>query len=63
MNQVENNKDAKVNDMLVELKRVNSLLAELTFSEWIPKNDAASLDINQRIKSAHQRVSSFIYRS
>lgn len=54
---------ASAPELLEALKRANTLLAELTFSEWIPKTDAASTDIRQRINAAHVIASSSIARA
>jgi hypothetical protein len=54
----------RVNAELVEaMKRSNTLLAELTFSEWIPKFDSASIDIRQRINAAHVIASSALAKA
>jgi len=43
-------------ELLAALHRANSLLAELSFSSWIPGSDAASVDMRQRILNTHQSV-------
>lgn len=48
---------------LEALKRANTILAELTFSEFIPKKDAASIDMRQRINAAHVIASSSIAKA
>jgi hypothetical protein len=54
----------RVNAELVEaMKRSNTLLAELTFSEWIPKSDSASIEIRQRINAAHVIASSALAKT
>jgi hypothetical protein len=54
----------RVNAELLEaMKRSNTLLAELTFSEWIPKSDSASIDIRQRINAAHVIASSALAKA
>jgi hypothetical protein len=50
-------------DVLAALKRANTLLAELTHSEWIPKKDALSIDIRQRINASHVIASSAIAKA
>ena len=40
-------------DLLAALNRANRLLAELTHTSWIVGADAASIDINQRIRATH----------
>jgi hypothetical protein len=50
-------------ELLAALERANTLLAELNFSEWIPKNDTASIDIRQRINAAHVIASSSIAKA
>lgn len=41
-------------ELLKALQQANTLLAELTHTAWITGTDAASIDIRQRIKAAHQ---------
>ncbi len=55
-------KDEK-RELLAALKRANTLLAELTYSEWIPKKDAPSIDIRQRINASHVIASSAIAKA
>ena len=43
------------------LDRANSLLAELSFSSWIKGDDAASVDIRQRILNAHKIASDVLF--
>lgn len=43
-------------ELLEALHRANSLLAELSFSSWIPGSDAASVDMRQRILNTHRSV-------
>lgn len=50
-------------DLLAALERANSILAELTFSEWIPKKDSPSIDIRNRINAAHVIASSSIAKA
>lgn len=45
---------AQRDTLLAALRRTNTLLAELNFSEWIPRTDPASIDIRQRIEAAHE---------
>ena len=50
-------------ELLAALDRANRLLAELTFTTWIKGDDAASVDIRQRIKSAHEAASDAIAKA
>lgn len=43
-------------ELLEALHRANSLLAELSFSSWIPGSEAASADMRQRILNTHRYV-------
>ena len=50
-------------ELLEALKRANGVLAELTFSDWIPKKDAPSINIRQRINASHVIASSSIAKA
>lgn len=47
---------AKLAALEQALERANTILAELSFSAWIPGNDCPSKDIKQRIKVAHEHA-------
>lgn len=57
----ERDKLKEINAELLEaLDRANSLLAELTFTDWINGDDHPSMDIRQRIRNAHIKTAAAI---
>lgn len=54
---------AQRDELLAALDRANRLLAELTFTAWIKGDDAASIDMRQRIKGAHEAAAAAIARA
>ena len=50
-------------ELLAALERANRLLAELTFTAWIKGDDAAAVDVRQRIKAAHEQAAAAIARA
>lgn len=50
-------------ELLSALKCANSLLAELSFTDWIPKTSAPNIDIRQRIRATHFKASDAITKA